>query len=207
MSAAGEGEFDSTPAASDGFDSALAAFTLMLGFLQKPADAEQLRHAAGKGGALLDASDLLRLAKQLDVRAREVAAPPSKLARQPLPAIAATTDGHFFLILQATHDKVLVFHPQADKPQAVPLEALAEHYSGKLILMTTRPSSSTPTGSKIAATGAPPSFGSCTAAAPWAIACRRTGWSTPGPSRSERRRTGPITRGSMSQPARCTAWA
>jgi subfamily B ATP-binding cassette protein HlyB/CyaB len=119
-------------------DSALAAFVLMLGFLQKPADPEQLRHAAGKGGAALDASDLLRLAKQLDVRAREVEAPVARLARQPLPAIASTKDGHFFLLLQVSDDKALVFHPDADKPQAVPLEALAEHYAGKLLLMTTR---------------------------------------------------------------------
>jgi ATP-binding cassette, subfamily B, bacterial HlyB/CyaB len=119
-------------------DSALAAFVLMLGFLQKPADGEQLRHAAGKGGAPLDASDLLRLAKQLDVRAREVDAPIAKLGRQPLPAIASTKDGHFFLLLQVSDDKALVFQPDGDKPQAVPLEALAENYSGKLILMTTR---------------------------------------------------------------------
>jgi subfamily B ATP-binding cassette protein HlyB/CyaB len=133
-----ETEPASVTAGEAGFDSALAAFTLMLGFLQKPADPEQLRHAAGKGGAPLDASDLLRLAKQLDVRAREVQAPVEKLARQPLPAIASTKDGHFFIILQVSDDKALVFHPEADKPQAIPLEALAEHYSGKLLLMTTR---------------------------------------------------------------------
>ena len=122
----------------NGPDTALGAFVLMLSFLQKPADPEQLRHAAGKGGALLDGADLLRLAKQLDVRAREVEAPVERLARQPLPAIASSKDGHFFLLLQVSDDKALVFRPDADKPQAVPLAALAEHYSGKLILMTTR---------------------------------------------------------------------
>ena len=35
--------------AQEAEDTALAAFVLMLGFLQKPADPEQLRHAAGKG--------------------------------------------------------------------------------------------------------------------------------------------------------------
>jgi ATP-binding cassette, subfamily B, bacterial HlyB/CyaB len=138
MSAAGEEADGARPRADERFDSALAAFVLMLGLLQKPADPEQLRHAAGKGGAPLDGSDLLRLAKQLDVRAREVAAPAAKLSRQPLPAIASTKDGHYFLILQATDEKVLVFNPDADKPQAVPIETLAQNYSGSLILMTTR---------------------------------------------------------------------
>jgi ATP-binding cassette, subfamily B, bacterial HlyB/CyaB len=119
-------------------DTALAAFVLMLGFLQKPADPDQLRYSAGKGGARLDSSDLLRLAKRLDVRAREVAAPAAKLARQPLPAIASTKDGHYFLILQATAEKALVFNPDADKPLAVDVETLEQNYSGKLILMTTR---------------------------------------------------------------------
>jgi len=120
------------------FDSALAAFTLMLGFLQKPADPEQLRHAAGKGAALLDAQDLLRLAKMLDVRAREVSVAAERLNRQPLPAIAETKDGHFFLLLQVSDTNALVFRPNADKPQSVPLQALAENFSGRLILMTTR---------------------------------------------------------------------
>ncbi|MFN3463066.1 MAG: cysteine peptidase family C39 domain-containing protein, partial [Terricaulis sp.] len=110
--------------AQEAEDTALAAFVLMLGFLQKPADPEQLRHAAGKGGASLDASDLLRLAKQLDVRAREVDAPLARLSRQPLPAIAQSKDGAFFLLLQVSDDKALVFHPHADKPQAVPLDVL-----------------------------------------------------------------------------------
>ena len=111
MSADGEGSSSHNASDADGFDSALASFTLMLGFLQKPADPEQLRHAAGKGGALLDASDLLRLAKQLDVRAREVTVTPERLQRQPLPAIAQGKDGSFFLLLQVSDDKALVFNP------------------------------------------------------------------------------------------------
>lgn len=47
-------------------------------------------------------------------------------------------DGHFFPLLQVADDKALVFHPHADKPQAVPLDVLAANFAGKLILMTTR---------------------------------------------------------------------
>lgn len=119
-------------------DTALASLVLMLGFLHKPADPEQLRHAAGKGGAPLEARDLLRLAKQLDVRARETEVRFDRLQRQPLPAIASDKDGGFFLLLQASEDKALVFHPSADKPEAVALETLRETFSGRLILMTTR---------------------------------------------------------------------
>ncbi|MEJ0060776.1 MAG: type I secretion system permease/ATPase [Terricaulis sp.] len=110
----------------------------MLGFLQRPADPEQLRHVAGKGGASLDASDLLRLAKHLDVRARQATVAVGRLARQPLPAIAETNDGAFFLILQVSDTQALVFHPHSEKPQTIQLDVLGENYAGRLILMTTR---------------------------------------------------------------------
>ena len=123
---------------ADGFDSGLASLVLMLGFLQKPADAEQLRHAAGKGGEALDTSDLLRLAKQLEVRAREVTVASDRLSRQPLPAIASTKDGRYLLLLQASEDKALVFYPDKEKPEQLGLPEFSELFSGKLILMTTR---------------------------------------------------------------------
>lgn len=119
-------------------DTALASFVLLMSFLQRPADVEQLRHAAGKGGAQLDARDLLRLARKLDVKARLVRVSPSRLERQPLPAIAKTPDGDFYLILQVANARVLVFYPHADAPQTVTLEDLDANYDGELILMTTR---------------------------------------------------------------------
>ena len=135
---AAEGAARGTAAPEAAYDSALASFVLMLGFLHKPADPEQLRHATGKGGAPLEASDLLRLAKQLDVRAREVKIAAERLDRQPLPAIASSKDGRFFLLLQASSDKALIFHPAKDKPEAIAIDALREMFSGQLLLMTTR---------------------------------------------------------------------
>ncbi len=119
-------------------DSGLACLVLMLGFLQKPADPAQLRHAAGKGSEALDTHDLLRLAKQLDVRAREASVTSERLSRQPLPAIASTKDGSFFLILQVSDEKALVFYPDKDKPEQISIPDLIGLYSGRLILMTTR---------------------------------------------------------------------
>ena len=120
------------------FDTALASLVLMLGFLQKPADPQQLRHEAGKGGALLDASDLLRLAKKLDVRAREAKVKVERLDRQPLPAIGSTKEGQYFLLLQAGNDQALIFHPHKDKPESISFDQFGEIFSGSLILMTTR---------------------------------------------------------------------
>jgi ATP-binding cassette, subfamily B, bacterial HlyB/CyaB len=124
------------PTLSD--DSALASLVLMLGFLQKPADSSQLRHAAGKGGEPLESGDILRLAKQLDVRAREVTVKAARVARQPLPAIASDKLGRYFLLLQAGEDTVLAYFTNRERPETLTRAAFAEMFSGRLILMTTR---------------------------------------------------------------------
>jgi ATP-binding cassette, subfamily B, bacterial HlyB/CyaB len=116
-------------------DSALAAFVMLASFLQRPADPNQLRHTIGKGNAPLDAQDLLRLAKILDLRAKETSVAAERLSRQPLPAIAWTKDGRFFLVLQAADESALVFHPGAARPQSIPIREFAEIYAGRLILI------------------------------------------------------------------------
>ena len=121
-----------------GEDSALASFILLLSFLDRPADPEQLRHVLGKGSAPLDADDLLRLAKKLDVQARKVQVKPGKLDGMPLPAIALRTDGEYVVLLQATQGKVLLFGSKDERPQTVERAQFEAGFSGVLILMTTR---------------------------------------------------------------------
>jgi ATP-binding cassette, subfamily B, bacterial HlyB/CyaB len=119
-------------------DSALASFILLLSFLDRPADRDQLRHLLGKGSASLDADDLLRLAKKLDVQARKVQVGPDKLDRMPLPAIALRTDGEYVVLLQATQRKVLVFGCKDERPQTLERAQFDADFSGVLVLMTTR---------------------------------------------------------------------
>jgi ATP-binding cassette, subfamily B, bacterial HlyB/CyaB len=124
--------------AQRGEDSALASFILLLSFLDRPADPEQLRHLLGKGSVPLDADDLLRLAKKLDVQARKVQVKPGKLDRMPLPAIALRTDGEYVVLLQATQGKVLVFGSTDERPRAIERAQFEASFSGVLVLMTTR---------------------------------------------------------------------
>lgn len=69
------------------------------------------------GVAPLDASDLLRPAKQLEVRAREVDAPPGRLKRQPLPAIAQGKDGAFFCCSKSPTTRRWCFIPTPTNPR------------------------------------------------------------------------------------------
>lgn len=119
-------------------DTALAAFVLLLSFLDRPADPQQLRHALGKGSATLDTDDLLRLAKQLDVQARKVTATPQRLERMPLPAIAVLEGGEHIALLQVSPAKALIFRTGAERPQTLDRAQFDASFTGTLVLMTTR---------------------------------------------------------------------
>jgi subfamily B ATP-binding cassette protein HlyB/CyaB len=123
---------------TSGPDSGLQCFVNLLGFLGRPADPEQLRHAMGIGAVEATTDDLLRLARRMDVKARARTASIDKLARHPLPAIARLASGRYVLVLQASRESVLLFHANAEHPQVLPLAEFAAIWSGELILMTTR---------------------------------------------------------------------
>ncbi|HEY0685290.1 MAG TPA: type I secretion system permease/ATPase [Steroidobacter sp.] len=119
-------------------DTALASFVLLLTFLDRPVDPDQLRHSLGKGSAPLDLGDLLRLAKRLDVQARKIQAKPAKLDRMPLPAIASLKDGEYLVLLQLAEEKALVFRAGADRPEAIARTTFEESFGDELLLLTTR---------------------------------------------------------------------
>lgn len=119
-------------------DTGLVCLTLLLKFLQVGADADQLKHQSGKGDEPLDASDIVRLSKALDVKAKINKVKPADLKALPLPAIACHRDGSFFIVAQADDEKILVQHPSEGAPRTVNHAQLNAVWSGRLILMTTR---------------------------------------------------------------------
>jgi ATP-binding cassette, subfamily B, bacterial HlyB/CyaB len=119
-------------------DTALASMVLLLSLLDRPADQDQLRHLLGKGTEPATADDLVRLARKLDVRARKVALGRRNLDDMPLPAIALMRDGSHVVLLQASGEKALLFHPDQERPQTVERKAFDAQFAGQLVLMTTR---------------------------------------------------------------------
>lgn len=116
----------------------LACFVALLGYLGRPADPDQLRYLLGNGRQDPTATDLLRLAKQLDVKARLVKAASGQLSRYPLPAIAVLNGQSYTLLLKADEERVLLFDPAQERPVAVPIEEFKQSFAGELIVMTTR---------------------------------------------------------------------
>src|SRR5262249_40608338 len=95
-------------------DPGLEALVTLLHFQGVAADRGQIRHRLGTDK--IGAADMLRCAKDLGLKARAYRTDWSRLAKTPLPAIAALRDGGFIVVAKAAEDKVLVQSPQASRP-------------------------------------------------------------------------------------------
>jgi subfamily B ATP-binding cassette protein HlyB/CyaB len=81
---------------------------------------------------------MLRCAKDLGLKARACLTEWSRLAKTPVPAIAALRDGGFLVVAKAAEDKVLVQPPLEPRPALMTRAELLAVWDGRLILMTRR---------------------------------------------------------------------
>jgi ATP-binding cassette, subfamily B, bacterial HlyB/CyaB len=117
-------------------DQGLEALVMLLHFQGVAADREQIRHRLGTDK--IGASEILRCARDLGLKARSLRTDWSRLARTPLPAIASLRDGGFMVIGKAADDKVLVQIPGQARPAFMTEAELLAIWDGGLILMTRR---------------------------------------------------------------------
>jgi ATP-binding cassette, subfamily B, bacterial HlyB/CyaB len=117
-------------------DPGLEALVTLLHVQGVAADRGQLRHRLGTDK--IGAAEMLRCAKDLGLKARAYRTDWSRLAKTPLPAIAALRDGGFLVVAKAAEDKVLVQSPQASRPALMTRDELLAVWDGGLILMTRR---------------------------------------------------------------------
>ncbi|WP_280807721.1 ABC transporter transmembrane domain-containing protein, partial [Variovorax boronicumulans] len=123
----------------------LAALCTIARFHQVAADASLLAHQLGlTPSEPVDTSTLLRAAKQLGLKAKSSRTTPERLSLTPLPALAVlrNEDGseRFVILAQCDAQRVLLQDPAADsaRPVIEPLDVFAAHWTGELILITSR---------------------------------------------------------------------
>jgi len=117
-------------------DPGLEALVMLLHFQGVAADREQIRHRLGTDK--IGASEILRCARDLGLKARSFRTGWSRLARTPLPAIATLRDGGFLVIGKAADGQVLVQVPGQARPTFMTEAELLAIWDGGLILMTRR---------------------------------------------------------------------
>ena len=104
----------STGTESSSVDSGLEALVTLLHFQGVAADRGQIGHRLGS--TKIGASEILRCAKELGLKARACRSDWSRLARMPLPAIASLRGGGFMVVAKAAEEKILVQSSQELRP-------------------------------------------------------------------------------------------
>jgi subfamily B ATP-binding cassette protein HlyB/CyaB len=99
--------------------------------------ADHLAHVSGEAGPL-DARAIIRLAKDIGLKARRIASNSARLPNTPLPAIAELRDGRFFVLIKCTPETCLLFDAGAGQTHTLSLTEFEAQWSGGLILATSR---------------------------------------------------------------------
>src|SRR6267378_1387357 len=123
----------SEPEQQSAVDTGLAALIMLLRFQGIGADAEQIRHRFG--GASIGVPEILRCAKDMDLKARAFRTSWARLADTPLPGIAALKDGTFLLIGKVADDKIIVQSPLSPRPQVMAQAEFEAAWDGRVILI------------------------------------------------------------------------
>ena len=125
-------------------DPGAASLAFVLQLLGVPADAAEILHQSGRPN--LDEAELLRAARRFPVKSRAIVSDVGRLASTPLPALAQLKDGGWLVLGKVGEGKALVQDPRASLPEAISLEALAERWTGRLVLVTRRAGLNDPHG-------------------------------------------------------------
>jgi subfamily B ATP-binding cassette protein HlyB/CyaB len=127
--------FAADTAKSSSQDAGVTAFISLLAIKGIAADAGHIKHRFGGAGVGL--YEMLRLSKELGLKARVLKTSWTRLAHTPLPGIAALKTGGFLLIAKTDAQKALVQAP-GSRPKLMTREELEGEWDGRLLLVTTR---------------------------------------------------------------------
>jgi subfamily B ATP-binding cassette protein HlyB/CyaB len=127
-------------------DANFAALALAARQLGAPADAGQLAHRFGRGGAHANADEVLRAAQSLGLKARLVASRCDRLAKIALPALAELRDGRYVVVERAGPHGVVIHDPADAAPRLASEAEFAAAWSCRLILLAARRQAPEPPG-------------------------------------------------------------
>jgi subfamily B ATP-binding cassette protein HlyB/CyaB len=117
-------------------DQGLAALVMLLRCHGIAVDPAQVRHQFGT--AAFGVSEILRGAKQFELKARVCNTSWPRLANTPMPAIAVMRDGTFLIVGKASDEQVIVHQPTAARPELMQRVDFEACWDGRIILMTRR---------------------------------------------------------------------
>jgi subfamily B ATP-binding cassette protein HlyB/CyaB len=90
------------------------------------------------GSDIITADDIVRLARQQDLKARRTTSSYDRLPAAPLPALARGHDGSFFILGRCNEDKVLVHRGTSGAAEVMDKGAFEAIWDGTLVFVTRR---------------------------------------------------------------------
>jgi subfamily B ATP-binding cassette protein HlyB/CyaB len=125
-------------------DTGLTCLAMIARFHATSADPAQLAHEFAEDGKPFDSLQILLAARKLGLKAKRASSSKQRLSSTPLPAIARSNDGGYFILARVDgtdgQARVLIQDPAIGRPQMLPLEEFLARWSGELILFTSRAS-------------------------------------------------------------------
>lgn len=116
-------------------DTGLACLVMLARFHNVAASAEQLAHEFAEAGGTLGISELLMAARRLGLKAKHVRTRRGRLTHTPLPAIALSRAGDFFILARLDEHKALIHDPRTGQPEVLDNGAFEERWAGELLLI------------------------------------------------------------------------
>nr|WP_282440472.1 type I secretion system permease/ATPase [Stenotrophomonas indicatrix] len=117
----------------------LRGLVMLAQFHGLAADYEQLLHAYGENGAIIE-TDLVLAARHLGLKARVISQPAARIAMANLPALALDDDNGAFIIAQANDTEVLIHDLRLRRPMVLKRETFDQRYGGRLMVVASRAS-------------------------------------------------------------------
>lgn len=118
-------------------DSGIASLVIIAQLSGVAVSAERLKHLSGTAGHI-DSLTLVRLARQVELKARSTTSQVTRLAQTPLPAIAELKDGRFLVLAKCANGNVLLHDEVQQRTFQTTLAEFEQIWSGRLILITSR---------------------------------------------------------------------
>jgi len=119
-------------------DSGLICLAMLARFQGIAVDPEQLKHSFSPTGSPFQTSQILLAARQLGLKAKCIKSHWQRLPSTPLPAIAISRTGEFFILAKIDDDQVLVQSPSSRTAKMLSRSEFENCWNEQLILMARR---------------------------------------------------------------------
>ena len=119
-------------------ETGLSSLVVIAGYFGLAADTEQLIHQFTGTGIERSGGHIIRAARHLGLKARNISSTWKNLTKTALPAMAQYSTGHWVVVAKLAHDRVLLLDPREKKTTEMSRATFESNWTGMLILVTRR---------------------------------------------------------------------